>query len=64
MIATIKLEWCMTGAGIFYIIISKFSHLVELDQIIQFNIDETSKISLHYTILPFSLTISLWLENG
>ena len=54
----------MASAGILGIIVGKLYHGKKLCPIILLNIDESLKIGFYYTILPFGLTIYLWVEGG
>ncbi len=54
----------MTDAGIFCIIVSKFSYKNGSGPIILFVIDKSSKIGLYCIVLPFCLAISLRVEPG
>ncbi len=54
----------MTGAGIFRIIISKFSHKKELNLIILFIIDKNLETGLYYMVLPLSLAINLGVKSS
>lgn len=49
----------MTTTSIFYINISKFSHIEELDPIVLFLIDKSLEIGFYSTILPFYQAIIL-----
>ena len=63
MISIIELEKCVTGAGILGIIIGKLCHGKKPCPIILLKIDKGSKIGFHGTILPFGLTVRLWVEG-
>ena len=54
----------MTGAGIFRIIVSKFSYRKELSPIILFVINKSSEIGFHRAVLSLSLAISLRVESS
>ena len=64
MISTIELKKCVAGAGIFGIFVSKLRHGKKPCLIILLEVDKGLKIDFHYTILPFRLTICLWVESG
>ena len=64
MEATIQLEGGIAGAGIFRIILGKFSHRQEPCPVILLVVDEGPEVGLHFTILPFSLAVSLGVEGG
>ena len=63
MIAIIQLKKRMAAARVFGIIISKLSYQKELDQMVLFEIDESSEVGFHGTILPFDFAISLCIED-
>ena len=64
MISAIKLKKCVAGAGILGVIISKLRHEKKPCPIILFEVDKSSKIGFNYTILPFGLTVRLWVKGG
>ena len=59
-----KFEKRVVGASILGIIISKFNYRKKPCLVILFEIDKNSKVGFHYTILPFGLTVHLWIEGG
>ena len=64
MISVIELKRHMAGISIFNIIIGKFRYKKKLCLVILFQIDKNSKVSFYYTILPFDLTVCLWVKGG
>ena len=64
MISIIELERYMAGTGIPSIIIGKFCSRKKLCLIILFKVDKDLEIGFHYAILPFDLTVCLWIESG
>ena len=64
MEAVIQPKGHIAGAGIFRIIIGKFSHWQEPCPFILLVVDKDPEVDLHCTILPFSLAISLGVEGG
>ena len=63
MIAAVQLKRYVAGAGVFCIIIGKFSYWKEPCPLITLKVDENSKIAFYCTILPFGLGVSLRLEG-
>ena len=59
MIFGIELKRYMAGADIFGIIVSQLHHKKKPYLIILFKVDKDLKVSFHYAILPFGLTIQL-----
>lgn len=64
IIAAIKLEKCVASICLFCIIICKFCYGQELCPVNLLLINESLEISLYYTVLPFDVAISLWIEGG
>ena len=64
MEVAIQLEGGIAGAGIFCIIIGKFSHWQQPCPVILFIVDKSLEVGIHYIIVPFSLAISLRVEGG
>ena len=64
MVLTVELERRGPGAGVFYVIISKFRHEQELCPVVLFVINKSYKVSFHYAILPLSLAVGLRVEGG
>ena len=54
---------CVTGAGIFGIVIDKLYHGKEPCPIILLKVDKGSKVGFYHIILPFGLHIRLGVEN-
>ena len=54
----------MAGASILGIIIGKLRHREKPCPIILLEVDKGSKVGFYHTILPFGLTIYLWMESG
>ena len=64
MISAVELERRMASASIFGIIIGKFRHRKKPCLVILFKIDKNLKVDFYYTILPFGLTVHLWVEGS
>ena len=64
MISAIELERGVAGAGIFGVIVGKLCHEKKPYSIVLLKVDKDSKIGFHRTILPFGLTVRLWVEGG
>ena len=64
MIFAIEFKKHIASASIFGIMIDKFRYKKKLCLVILFKIDKSSKVDFYYTILPFSLTVYLWVEGG
>ena len=64
MEVAIQLEGGIADAGIFCIIIGKFSHWQEPYPVILLVVDKGPEVGLHCIILPFSLAVSLGVEGG
>ena len=64
MISAIELEKCVANAGILSVVIGKFCHGKKPYPIILLEVNKGSKISFHYIILPFNLTVYLWIKGG
>ena len=63
MISTVELKKYIASASIFCIIIGEFCHKKKLYLVILFEINKGSKVSFHCNILPFGLTIRLWVKG-
>lgn len=59
VIAVVKLERCMTYAGIYCIILSKSGYWQKSDPIILFKIDKYSKVNFH-SIICFSVWLLVY----
>ena len=64
MISAIELKICVAGGGIFCVVISKLRHGKKPCLIILLKVDKGLEVGFHYTILPFGLTVRLWVESG
>lgn len=64
MVAIIKLKRYVASIYNFSVVINNFSNSEEFNPIILFVIDENSKVSFYYTILPLSLAINLKIKSG
>lgn len=60
----VLLKKCVTGTGIFSIIIDKFSYREESDPIVLFVINKSLGINLHCTILSLGLAIKLRVKSN
>ena len=54
----------MAGVGIISVVVSKLCHGKKPCLIILLKVHKESKIGFHCTILPFGLTVCLWVEGG
>ena len=54
----------MASAGILGVVIGKLRHRKKLYQIILFKVNKGLKVGFYRTILPFGLTVRLWVEGG
>ena len=64
MIFAIELEKCVACAGILGVIIGKLRYGKKPCPIILLKVDEGLKVGFYYIILPFGLTVCLWVEGG
>ena len=64
MIFAIELEKCVASAGIFGIIVGKLRHGKKSCPIILLEVDKSSEVGFHPTILPLSLAVRLRMEGG
>ena len=64
MISTIELKRYIAGASIFGNIVGKLRHRKKLRLIILLKVDKGSKVDFYYPILPFEMTVHLWVEGG
>ncbi len=64
METAVLLKRSVTGAGIFRIIGSEFSHRKEPGPIVLFIIDESLEIGLHRAVLPLDLAINLVVKSS
>ena len=63
VVPIVKLEKRIPCAG-FRIIISKLHHRQEPRPVVLFVINQSSKVSFHYAVLPLNLAIGLRVEGG
>ena len=63
MVAVVQLKGCVAGAGIFRIIISKFSHQKEPCSVVLLEINEGTKVGFHCAVLPLGLAVNLRIEG-
>ena len=54
----------MAGTDIFSVFIGEFRHEIKPCLIILLKLDKNSEIGFHCAILPFDLTVCLWVESG
>ena len=64
MISAIEFKRCVAGAGILGVVIGKLRHGKKLCPIILLEVDKGLEVGFHRVILPFSLTVHLWIEGG
>ena len=64
MISAIELEKYVADAGILGVVIGKLCHRKKPCLIILLKVDKGLKIGFHCAILPFGLTVRLWVEGG
>ena len=64
MIFAIELEKYVTNAGIFGVIIDKLCNEKKPYSIILLKVDKSLEVGFYHTILPFGLTVYLWMEGG
>ena len=64
VVLAVELKKCVTYAGIFRVIKSKFRYRQELCLVILFVINKSSKISFYYAVLPHSLAFGLRIESN
>ena len=63
MISAIELEKCVAGADILGVIVGKLRYKKKPYPIILLEVDEGLKVGFHGIILPFGLTVRLWVEG-
>ena len=63
MISTIKFKKCVAGASILDVNVGELRHGKKSYLIILLEVDKGSKIGFYCTILPFGLTVCLWMEG-
>ena len=64
MISIVELEGHIANANILSIIVGKLYHRKKLCLIILLKVDKNLEIGFHCAILPFDLTVRLWMESG
>ena len=64
MVTVVQLERCVTGAGVFRIVICEFSDWKEPCLVVPFKVDKGSEVGFHSTVLPLGLTVCLRVEHG
>ena len=64
MIFAIELEKYVAGAGILGVIVGKLCHGKKPCSIILLEVDKDLEIGFHCAILPFGLTVCLWVEGS
>ena len=64
MISAIELEKYVADASILGVVIGKLHYGKKPCLIILFKVDKGLAIDFFYIILPFDLTICLWIEGG
>ena len=64
MIFAIELKKCVASTGILGVVVDKFRYRKKPCPIILFEIDKGLTVGFYYTILPFGLTVHLWVEGG
>lgn len=63
VVAVVQLKRCVADAGIFRIIIAKFSYWKKLCPVVLLKVDKSSKVSFYYFDLPLGLTVSLKMKS-
>ena len=64
MISAIELKRCVAGAGILGVVVGEFCHGKKPCPIILLEVDKGSEVGFYRAILPFGLTVRLWVEDG
>ena len=64
MVATVRLKRSVTGAGIFRIVICKFSYWKESCPVVLLEVDKGLEVSFYGAVLPLGLTVCLRVERG
>ena len=64
MISAIEFKKYIAGVGILGVIIGKLYHKKKLCLIILLKVDKDLEVSFHCAILPFGLTVCLWIKGG
>ena len=63
MISVIELEYCIAGADIFDIVVSKLCHRKKLCSIILLKVDKGLEVGFYCIILLYGLIVYLWVEG-
>ena len=63
MIAAVQLKGCVAGAGVFCIIIGKFSHQKEPCPIVLLEVNEGTELGFYCAVFLLGLAISLRVEG-
>ena len=64
MVAAVQLKRCVAGAGVFRIIIGKFSYRKESCPVVLLEVDKSLEVGFHRAVLPLGLAVSLRVEGG
>lgn len=64
VIAAVQLRRYVAGIGVFCIIIDKFSYWKKPYQVILLEVDKNLDVGFYFTVLSFSLIISLRIKGG
>ena len=64
VVTAVQLKRCIADAGIFRIIIGKFSHWNESCPVILLKVDKGLEVGFHRAVLPLGLVVSLKVEGG
>ena len=64
MISAIELKKYIANIGIFGIVVSKLRYEKKCCLIILLKVDKDLEVGFHYTILPLSLAVCLWVKGG
>ena len=63
MLAIVKLKGCIASAGVFHIIIGKFSYWKEPCPVVLLEVHKNTEVSFYCAVLPLGLTINLRVEG-
>lgn len=63
MIVTIGFEMYMTDAGVFHVVVGKFSYWKKFSLVILLAIDESAELGFNSDVLPLGLSISLRMKD-
>ena len=64
MVAAVQFKRCVANAGIFCIIIGKFSHREESYPVVLLEVDKGLEVGFYHAVLPLGLTVCLRVEYG